>query len=1216
MKTNPSLPPLFIADRPAHTMRLIPLFFLVAFALAPAYAANTFIFTGSLATERGGHTATLLPSGKVLVLGGGNFSGSSFTSAELYDPTTGAWTAASPPASAFGYSYHTATSLPNGKVLFAGRWDAELYDPNAGTWATTGFLITGREKHTATLLPNGKVLVVGGRTSPSDFEASAEIYDPATGTWSATGSLSTPRFTHTATLLPNGKVLVAGGKSNDFTQLSTCELYDPATGLWSSTGAVTGARGGHTATLLTNGKVLVAGGGGDGGFDSLTSAQLYDPATGTWSATGSFTTARGFHTATLLPNGKVLVTGGLYDPTGPFSVTVLDSAELYDPAAGTWTVTDAMGIPPPSLPSNRYYHTATLLPSGKALVIGGFGNGSVVQTSTELFDSANGAWSSTGSMSAARSSHSATLLPNGRVLVAGGSSLASAQVFNPTAGTWANTGAMAAGRGGHTATLLTNGKVLVTGGSGSSGQLSSSEIYDYVAGTWVSGGAMTTPRDGHAASLLPDGRVLIVGGGTGAEVFDSTTTSWAATAAPSVTRSLHTATLLPNGKVLVVGGDGAGGPFSSCELFDPSTGTWSTTGSLAAARYLHSATLLPNGKVLIAGGRNSTTHLASAELYDSATGVWTSAGSMTTARNVPATVLLRDGRVLVAGGNNSGSLSSTEVYDTATGTWTATASLGTARAGPTCTLLPNGKILAAGGSTSIPSSLASAELFDPGLGYTVAVQPVISSASFAAGKLTLTGTGFRGVSSASGGNGSQDSPTNYPVVQLRRLDNGQCVFLQSDPTTSVSATAFTSVLVTTLPQGYALATVHANGIPSASTIVLMPGPQPDITLEQPAGSVLVDGTSTVNFGSSLATWGYVSRTFTLRNDGPGSLTGLSASIDGVGSLAFSISGFTATSLAPGASTTFTVNFGFGGATAGAKTAQLHIASNDPDEAPFDVNLTGTILASATMSVEQPAGTPLGSGGSVSFGGVLTGSPVQKTITIKNANFFPLTSPLTITSITRSGGNVSDFAIGTPGSTTVMPGGSTTFTVTFTPSASGARTTTLSIASNDGQFYYTPFTLTLTGTGLTVQESWRQTWFGSAGNTGNAADDADPDHDGMVNILEFYTGANPTTSSPVTGALSPNGSVIEFVYTRATAALGLSGDYQFFHNATFSDGLIWVEWSDDLSSSSWVPSWSTAGFTDTILSDNGTVQTVKATLPAGTAGHRFVRLRQYPLDTAP
>src|SRR5947207_2587048 len=125
------------------------------------------------------------------------------------------------------------------------------------TFDNTSSLNTARYFHTATLLPNGKVLVAGGYNN--SYLTSAELYDPASGSWSATGSLTTARYAHTATLLPNGKVLVAGGYNNSG-YLTSAELYDPASGSWSATGSLNTARYFHTAALLPNGKVLVAGG--------------------------------------------------------------------------------------------------------------------------------------------------------------------------------------------------------------------------------------------------------------------------------------------------------------------------------------------------------------------------------------------------------------------------------------------------------------------------------------------------------------------------------------------------------------------------------------------------------------------------------------------------------------------------------------------------------------------------------------------------------------------------------------------------------------------------------------------------------------------------------------------------------------------------------------------------------------------------------------------
>ncbi|MEY2510588.1 MAG: hypothetical protein QOE26_1351 [Verrucomicrobiota bacterium] len=330
--------------------------------------------TGSMAISRFAHTATLLPTGKVLAAGGDHFAppgGPDQKPSELYDPATGTWTATGPLNQE--RFQHTATLLLNGDVLVAGGFvrgtiypnalgSAELYNPSSGAWTPTGSLSATGE-HTATLLPNGKVLVAGGHAFSGQgldlHTNAAALYDPASGTWSATGSMADRRARHTATLLPNGKVLVAGGYDwNSSSTRASAELYDPATGTWTPTGNLTQPRSDHTATLLHGGKVLVTGGNSVSTSTPAQSAELYDPSTGTWTPTGSLSGGRSYHTATLLAGNRVLVTGGR-DANG-----ALATAELYDPATGAWHLTGNMLQP-------HSTHTATLLPNAQVLIAGG-----------------------------------------------------------------------------------------------------------------------------------------------------------------------------------------------------------------------------------------------------------------------------------------------------------------------------------------------------------------------------------------------------------------------------------------------------------------------------------------------------------------------------------------------------------------------------------------------------------------------------------------------------------------------------------------------------------------------------------------------------------------------------------------------------------------------------------------------------------------------------
>ena len=296
--------------------------------------------------------------------GGAVVDSKSLASTELYDPVAGTVTAG--PLMSAPRSVHTATLLPDGRVLLAGGFTAdfsplasvEIFDPTTDTISAAAAMATARRSHSATLLDDGQVLVVGGFSGTSAFTGAAttaaELFDGTT--WTATGSLNEARESQTATRFLDGRVLIAAGQGAFPVLRASAEIYDPLTGAFAFTGSLSIARWSHTATLLPDGAVLIAGGNTDAATGGLTaSVEQFDPVSGTFTSVGSLAAARAEHTATLLPDGTILMVGG-----------VAARPERWDPA------TD--GTEPAGLPSvpDRAAHTATVTAAGSVAIIGGF----------------------------------------------------------------------------------------------------------------------------------------------------------------------------------------------------------------------------------------------------------------------------------------------------------------------------------------------------------------------------------------------------------------------------------------------------------------------------------------------------------------------------------------------------------------------------------------------------------------------------------------------------------------------------------------------------------------------------------------------------------------------------------------------------------------------------------------------------------------------------
>ncbi len=278
-----------------------------------------------------------------------------------------------------------------------------------------------------------RVLVAGGATPAFGLQATTalDVYDEDSCS-SSGAQLQIPRTNFTLTRLKDGRILAVGGYTD------TLEVIDPVTFKSRLLKArMMSARSFHTATLLNDGRVLIVGGYTDEISINLrsnnisSSYEIFDPKTEQIEVRGRLSVPRAEHTATLLPDGRVLIIGG-YEGTRNLSL-----AEIVDPIANTVTTLEHR------LNVGRFGQSAVLLPNGDVLIAGGFqwapqdSKGQVSWRlagvkSLEIFDPKTETFSLVhDQLSVGRGLMGLQLMSDGRVLLFGGNT--KGQLFDPTA---------------------------------------------------------------------------------------------------------------------------------------------------------------------------------------------------------------------------------------------------------------------------------------------------------------------------------------------------------------------------------------------------------------------------------------------------------------------------------------------------------------------------------------------------------------------------------------------------------------------------------------------------------------------------------------------------------------------------------------------------------------------------------------------------------------
>ncbi len=321
--------------------------------------------TGTMVTGRAFHPLTTLQDGRVLACGGIAYGGQKangtyFTnvlkSAEIWDPSTGSWSAL--PNMNRHRAANTASLLPSGQVLICGGTkgngnneladvadllgtslnSTEIFDPATNSWSSGPNLAEPKAGHGAIALQNGLILISGGITYTTifginfpDFSSQASTFDPATGSFSNAGNIRTKRALFAHALLPNGKVAFFGGVGGDilnFGPIKNADVFNPATNSASGIAPLPADRGFLQALSLDTGQIMVLGGASGDLTDPIPEADVWvwDSVTNSYATASPMTVRRGGNIAEYMEDGTIYVAGGESN-----SGSAIATAESYSP---------------------------------------------------------------------------------------------------------------------------------------------------------------------------------------------------------------------------------------------------------------------------------------------------------------------------------------------------------------------------------------------------------------------------------------------------------------------------------------------------------------------------------------------------------------------------------------------------------------------------------------------------------------------------------------------------------------------------------------------------------------------------------------------------------------------------------------------------------------------------------------------------------------------